>query len=129
MSSHAPDLRSYLLAYLALLIGVGVTVAAAYLPLAGWALAIAMTIATAKAAVVMLIFMHVRYSPRMTWIVVAAGLVWLGILIVLSLSDYATRTRIEPGPHTRSAASLETLPVPQHSPAQPRIESNSAVER
>ena len=52
---------------------------------------IALAIAVTKATLVILYFMHVRYSPRLTWVVVTAGFFWLGIMILLTLSDYMTR--------------------------------------
>ena len=38
--------------------------------------------------------MHVRYSPRLTWVVVTAGFFWLAIMITLTLSDYMTRNTL-----------------------------------
>lgn len=52
---------------------------------------IALVIAVTKATLVVLYFMHVRYSPRLTWIVIASGFLWLIIMIGLTLSDYLTR--------------------------------------
>ena len=52
---------------------------------------VALAIACTKATLVILYFMHVRYSSRLTKITVAAGFFWLLILITLSLSDYITR--------------------------------------
>jgi len=40
---------------------------------------------------VILFFMHVKYSPRLLWVFVAAGFIWLAIMIDLTLSDYLTR--------------------------------------
>ena len=54
---------------------------------------IALVIAVTKATLVILYFMHVRYSPRLTWVVVTAGFFWLAIMIVLTLSDYETRNK------------------------------------
>ena len=53
---------------------------------------IALAIATTKALLVILFFMHVRYSTKLTMITVAAGFFWLLILITLSLTDYLSRT-------------------------------------
>ncbi len=50
-----------------------------------------MTIATVKAVLVLLYFMHVRYSSRLTWIFVAAGFFWFLILVGFTFSDYASR--------------------------------------
>jgi cytochrome c oxidase subunit IV len=91
MNEHEPTLKSYLITYLLLLVGVATTVGIAYLPLGDWNLLAAMTVASIKAALIVLIFMHVRYAPRLTWIVVAAGGIWLAILIAMAQIDYATR--------------------------------------
>ena len=52
---------------------------------------VALTIAVVKATLVILYFMHLRYSSRLTQVVVAAGVCWLIIMIALTLSDYLTR--------------------------------------
>jgi cytochrome c oxidase subunit 4 len=38
-----------------------------------------------------LFFMHVKYSTRLTWVVVIGGVFWLGILLTLTFGDYLTR--------------------------------------
>ena len=91
MTGSGPMLRAYFITYALLLMGVAATVAAAYVPLGRLNALAAVTIACLKAALVVLIFMHVRYAPRLTWIVVASGLVWLGILLTLVQVDYASR--------------------------------------
>ncbi|HEY6307933.1 MAG TPA: cytochrome C oxidase subunit IV family protein [Candidatus Angelobacter sp.] len=53
---------------------------------------VALAIACTKAVLVILFFMHVRYSSKLTKVTVAAGFFWLLILITLSLSDYLSRT-------------------------------------
>jgi cytochrome c oxidase subunit 4 len=52
---------------------------------------VALSIAVIKMALVVLFFMHVRYSSRMTWLFAVAGLIWLLIMLDLTLSDYITR--------------------------------------
>ena len=52
---------------------------------------IALSIAVLKATLVVLYFMHVRYSEKLTWVVIFAGVLWLGILFVLTMSDYYSR--------------------------------------
>ena len=53
---------------------------------------VALAIAVVKAALVILWFMHVLYSPRLTWIVGRlASFLWLAVLFVLTFSDYLTR--------------------------------------
>jgi cytochrome c oxidase subunit 4 len=56
-----------------------------------WNPVVALTIAVIKAVLVILFFMHVRYSSKLTRVTVAAGFFWLLILISLSLSDYISR--------------------------------------
>jgi len=52
---------------------------------------VALTIAIAKALLVVLFFMHVRYSSWLTWVFVGAGIAWLGHMLILTMSDYVTR--------------------------------------
>jgi cytochrome c oxidase subunit 4 len=66
-------------------------VQAAYIDLGRFNPFIALTIAIVKATFVVLYFMHLRYSTRLTWVVAASGVFWLGILFALTLSDYLTR--------------------------------------
>lgn len=52
---------------------------------------VALTIAMAKALLVVLFFMHVRYSSWLTWVFVGAGVAWLGHMLILTMSDYLSR--------------------------------------
>ena len=52
---------------------------------------VALAIAVTKATLVILYFMHLRYSPRLTWVVLASGFLWLAIMISLTLCDYLSR--------------------------------------
>jgi cytochrome c oxidase subunit IV len=54
-------------------------------------ISVALTIAVIKAVLVMLYFMHLRYSSRLTILFASAGVFWLGIMLVLTLSDYISR--------------------------------------
>jgi len=51
----------------------------------------AVGIAIFKATLVVLFFMHVKYSTRLTWVVVIGSVFWLGILLALTMGDYLTR--------------------------------------
>jgi cytochrome c oxidase subunit 4 len=51
----------------------------------------ALSIAVFKGTLVVLYFMHVRYSSKLTWVFVLAGFFWLAILIAFTLSDFLTR--------------------------------------
>ena len=56
---------------------------------------IALAIATTKALLVILFFMHVRYSSKLTKVTVAAGFFWLGILLIMTMGDYISRSWIQ----------------------------------
>jgi len=68
------------------------TWAIAFVDLGIWNPVVALTIAVIKAVLVILFFMHVRYSSRLTKVTVGAGFFWLLIMITLSLSDYLSRS-------------------------------------
>ena len=64
----------------------------AYLPLPTWMhLPVALVIAAAKAVLIILYFMHVRYSNRLTWVFSSAAFLWLTIMLVFCLADYFSR--------------------------------------
>ena len=67
------------------------TVGVAFINLGPLNSIIALTIAVGKATLVLLFFMHVRYGSQVIWLAVAAGVFWLGILLVLTMSDYLSR--------------------------------------
>jgi cytochrome c oxidase subunit 4 len=69
------------------------TVAAAYVNLGPFNIVIALAIASVKATLVVLYFMHARYSPRRTHLVIICAVFWLAIMLALTLSDYVTRDR------------------------------------
>ena len=93
MSEHIVYPRVYVTIFLALLVGTGLTVLAAFQDFPGPLNAVvALTIATIKATLVVLYFMHVRYSSRLIWLVIAAALFWLAIMFALTISDYSTRS-------------------------------------
>ncbi len=84
--------------YAALLLLLGLTVGMAALPLGAFGLVVALTIAAAKAALVVLYFMHLRFASRATWLFAGAGLLWLAILFSMTFSEYLGRTSI-PAPN------------------------------
>lgn len=106
MSEHIVPVRVYVTIFLALLVGTALTVIAAFYDFP-WQLntIIALTIACAKATLVVLYFMHVRYSSRLVWVIVASALFWVGILFALTFSDYATRETLSPVVTRQGAAS------------------------
>ena len=84
--------RVYYSVFMALLILTFLTTAVAFVDLGFFSPVVALTIAIVKASLVVLFFMHLRYSTRLTWVVAGAGVFWLGILLALTLSDYMTRS-------------------------------------
>ena len=92
MSEHIVSVKVYLVIFFSLLAGTALTVFAAFYDFP-WQLntIIALTIASVKATLVVLYFMHVRYSNRLVWVIVISALFWMGILFALTFSDYATR--------------------------------------
>lgn len=92
MSEHIVQLRVYVTIFLALLVGTALTVVAGLTDFPGKLnVIIALTIAVVKATLVVLYFMHVRYSSRLIWVVFTSALFWLVILFALTFSDYWTR--------------------------------------
>lgn len=92
MSEHIVSIKVYLIIFLALMVGTALTVWAGLQDFPGQLnVIVAMTIAVIKATLVVLYFMHVRYSSRLIWVVFTSALFWLGILFALTLSDYLTR--------------------------------------
>ena len=92
MSEHIVPVRIYITIFMVLLVGTALTVAAAFVDFP-WRLntIVALTIATIKATFVVLYFMHVRYSTRLVWVILAAALFWMAILFAFTFSDYLTR--------------------------------------
>ena len=88
---HIVPTRIYYAIFGLLILCTYLTVQAAYLDLGVFNTVVALGIAAFKATIVVLYFMHVRYSPRLTWLVVIGGLFWLGILLAFTMSDYLTR--------------------------------------
>ncbi len=92
MSEHIVSLRVYFTIFLTLMVGTALTVWAGLQDFPGpLNVIVALTIAVVKATLVVLYFMHVRYSSRLIWVVFAAALFWLAILFALTFGDYWTR--------------------------------------
>jgi cytochrome c oxidase subunit IV len=90
---HVP-VRTYYMVFAALMVLMVMTVAAAFLPhdkMHGFSIVIALLIATVKAAMVVWIFMHVKFASPLTKIFVISAFLWLAIMFVFTFSDYFTR--------------------------------------
>jgi cytochrome c oxidase subunit IV len=91
-TEHIVPISTYLLVFIALLVGTGVTTWVAYIDLGKWNTVVALVIAFCKMILVVLFFMHVKYATGLTRVVIIAGFFWLAIMITLSCSDELTRT-------------------------------------
>ena len=91
MADHIVPKRTYYAIFAILMLCTLATVLIAFVDLGPFNTVAALTIAVFKAVLVILFFMHVKYSTRLTWAVVAGSIFWLGILLVLTMSDYLTR--------------------------------------
>ncbi len=91
MSGRIIPQKTYYLVFAALLLLTLVTVEVAVFDMGLLNFPIALAIATCKALIVILYFMHLRYSSRLTWVVAGAGLFWFLVLVALTMSDYLTR--------------------------------------
>jgi cytochrome c oxidase subunit 4 len=90
-SEHIVSPKVYFTILLALLLGTYLTVQAAKVDLGRLNIVVALTIATIKMSLVILFFMHGKYSSRRTQLVIVAGFFWLAIMLGLTLQDYSTR--------------------------------------
>ncbi|MDR3622679.1 MAG: cytochrome C oxidase subunit IV family protein [Paludisphaera borealis] len=91
MTHHIISIRTYVIIYAVLMLLLVATAGAAFLPLGNAHLPVAMTIAVIKAVLIVLFFMHVYYSSRLTWVVSVASFLWLGLLLVFLIADYFSR--------------------------------------
>ena len=91
MSETIVSKTTYLYVWASLLTLLALTVGVSYIHLGWFNSVAALSIAAAKAVIIILFFMHVRYSPRLVRIVVVAGFFWLAILFALVMTNYLTR--------------------------------------
>jgi len=91
------------------MLGTYITYKAAYVDLGKFNIVIALAIATIKATLVVLYFMHARYSSKRTQLVIVCSIFWLAIMLALTLADYDTRSH-----DTQPGVSRLAEPVPFH---------------
>jgi cytochrome c oxidase subunit 4 len=98
--SHVERTKVYVTIWILLLCFTGLTTGVAYIDLgANWNTVVALVIAVCKASLVVLFFMHVRYvSERMVRVAIVTAIFTLLVLIVVTLSDVATRGLLPPPP-------------------------------
>jgi cytochrome c oxidase subunit IV len=91
MSEHVVPVKVYVAVFVSLILLTALTTGVAFIDLGPFNTVAALAIAVTKMMLVVLFFMHVKYSSGMTRIVIIAGLFWLAILISLTLADELTR--------------------------------------
>jgi cytochrome c oxidase subunit 4 len=92
MSEHILPSKLYFIIWITLLCLTVITAAVSFVDLGPLNTIVALVIATFKAVLVVLFFMHVKYtSEKLTKMVVVAAVFWLLLLLGLSMADYATR--------------------------------------
>ena len=99
MSDHSQEhpidsVKTYALILGTLLCLTVLTTAVAYVDLGAFSTIVALGIACTKMMLVALFFMHIRHSTKLTKLVVLGGLLWLAILLLMTMTDFATRTWI-----------------------------------
>jgi len=131
MSGHVSPKSTYYTIFAALMVLTGVTVGAAFVNLGSFNFPVAIAIAITKATLVILFFMHVKYSSRLTKMVVGMSFFFLAIMFGLTLTDYMSRgwytsPRGTTGAGTQVGISvnspdrtLSSRPRPQPQPAEP----------
>lgn len=95
---HVTPISAYLAIFGALMVLTVITVAVAWVDLGTVNVGVALAVAIVKASLVVLYFMHLKYSSKLTWIVAGAGFFWLLILLGILMADYGTRGWMT-GPH------------------------------
>jgi cytochrome c oxidase subunit 4 len=88
---HVDSVTTYVLVFLGLICLTVATTAVAFVDLGAFSVVVALGIACCKMLLVALFFMHVRHSTKLTRLVVLGGLLWLGILLLLTLGDVMSR--------------------------------------
>jgi cytochrome c oxidase subunit IV len=91
-TEHIVPISTYLLVFIALMLGTALTTWIAYINIGKWNTPVALVIAFTKMILVVLFFMHVKYATGLTRVIIIAGFFWLGIMITLSCADELTRT-------------------------------------
>jgi cytochrome c oxidase subunit 4 len=96
MSQEIVSIKLYFVIFVTLLVLLFATVLLALVPVSGaWRdvlTYVGFSIAAAKGVLIVLYFMHVKFSSRLTWLFASAAFTWLGIMLVITFDDYWTRS-------------------------------------
>ncbi len=95
-TGHVVPLKIYFTVFFSLMVLTALTVMAAFVDLGAVNNIVALAIACTKASLVILFFMHVRYSDRLVQLSVVTGLLFVLILMAFTLADPMTRAWVRP---------------------------------
>ncbi len=90
-TGHVVSLKIYFAIFATLMVLTAATVWVAFLDLGALNTVVALGIAVTKATLVVLFFMHVKYSSKLTWLVVASGFFFLAIMLAFTMADIVSR--------------------------------------
>ena len=90
-SDHVVSIKLYFAIFATLMVLTAMTVYVAFIDLGTMNTFVALAVAVTKATLVILFFMHVKYSSKLTWLVVASGFFFLAIMLALTMSDIVSR--------------------------------------
>ena len=125
MSGHISPKSTYYAVFGALMVLTAITVGVAFIHLGTMNFPVALGIAIFKATLVILFFMHVKYSSRLTKMIVGIAFFFLGILLLLTLTDYGSRGWYASSRGTTTAGTQVTVTGPNQArrPAVPAAEA------
>ena len=92
--NDATSTKTYYLIYFALVALTLLTCALSFVPQVGWHATVGLGIASIKAGLIAVFFMHILTADRLPWLTLLAGLLWFSILLGLTLADYLTRASL-----------------------------------
>ena len=117
MAGHVSPKSTYYLIFAALMVGTAITVSIAFVDLGRLNFPVALAIAISKATLVVLFFMHAKYSSRLTKLFVGTAFFFLLVLLALTLTDYLSRgLRTYPGGAAGAGYGVRTPPPPARAP-------------
>jgi len=91
MSEHIVPRKTYFTIFGILLCLTALTTFVAFQDLGPFNIVVALAIALVKASLVVLFFMHVKYSSKLTKLIVGAGIFWFLIMVSFTFTDYFSR--------------------------------------
>ena len=116
MAQHIASLKSYYTVFTSLLVLTGITVWVAFMDLGALNNVVALSIAVAKALLVILFFMHVRQNSQLIKLFVGAGFFWLVIMFSFTLGDIFTRDRLPVPQGWQETETIVTISSPSSHP-------------